>query len=251
MLMLTHGRELTREQMRPIPTPPPSATWKPVGHFEAVQTLVKCAEARGLRVACEQYSLMNGRKTFVAGTPEKMSGARLYGSIDFAPSPALPLPFGCRPSAGIRNSHDRSFALAILSGTRVIVCQNGVLSAEHTVARRHTAGLDLRSSVNAALDAFVSSIRVFGERYERMKGLSLGREKARSLLVDLAEAGAIGQSEILRVAHEFERPRFLEFERQSSWSLYNAVTEILKRHSAPTQVKNFRALNTVFDSLLN
>src|SRR5471030_1875654 len=87
--------------------------------------------------------------------------------------PGMPFPAGCAPSAGLRNSADKSFALSILSGARVFVCANGVLNAEHIISRKHTSGLDMVESIDKALDAFMDSIRAFQETYTRLNAWRL------------------------------------------------------------------------------
>ncbi|MCZ7645880.1 MAG: DUF945 domain-containing protein [Planctomycetota bacterium] len=134
------------------------------------------------------------------------------------------------PSAGIRNSHDKSFALSILSGARVLVCANGVLSAEHVISRKHTSGLELRVEVDRALDAFIESTSQFHATYDRLRGKSLTKARAHHLVVELARAGAIASSDILPVVQEFEQPRHPEFRDRNAWTLYQSATE---NHEAP------------------
>ncbi|MEI6236136.1 MAG: hypothetical protein WCT04_24030 [Planctomycetota bacterium] len=76
------------------------------------------------------------------GVQNRIEGALLFGSLDFLPVQGMAFPAGCSPSAGLRNSHDKTFSLSILSGARVFICANGVLSAEHVISRKHTSGLD-------------------------------------------------------------------------------------------------------------
>ncbi len=46
-------------------------------------------------------------------------GMKMFGVLDLA------IGFeGCRSSIGIRNSHDKSFRLAVTTGLRVLVCEN-------------------------------------------------------------------------------------------------------------------------------
>ena len=143
----------------------------------------------------------------------------------------MPFPSGCAPSAGLRNSADKSFALSILSGARVFVCANGVLSAEHIISRKHTSGLDLVTSIDAALDAFMESLRGFNETYERLRSRQLRRTTAHSLVVELARAGAFASSDILPVVQEFENPRHVEFRERNAWNLFQGCTEIMKNQS--------------------
>jgi hypothetical protein len=151
----------------------------------------------------------------------------------------------------VRNSADKSFALSILSGARVFICANGVLSAEHIISRKHTSGLDLTDSIDTALDAFMESLRGFNETYERLHARRINRTKAHSLMVELAQAGAFASSDILPVVREFENPRHSEFSEKNGWNLYQSATEIMKGQSPARQVDGFKALNRVLAAAFN
>ena len=146
---------------------------------------------------------------------------------------------------------DKSFALSILSGARVFVCANGVLSGEFVITRKHTSGLDLVESIDAALDAFMESLRTFNQTYEQLRARRLNRTKAHSLVVELAQAGAFASSDILPVIQEFENPRHAEFKERNAWNLYQSSTEIMKGQSPARQVDGFKALNQVLTAELN
>ena len=63
-------------------------------------------------------------------------------------------------------------------------------AAEHIISRKHTSGLDLVASIDAALDASMESLRGFNTVYEQLRSRRLNRTKAHSLVVELAQAGA-------------------------------------------------------------
>ena len=251
MLMLSHAAEATRDDLYGVVTPEPTETWRPIPHHEVVNTLTDRAAARGLIVKSERFALLDGTLYGENGMQTRIAGARLFGSLDFAPIPGMPFPAGCAPSAGIRNSADKSFALSILSGARVFICANGVLSAEHIISRKHTSGLDLIESIDAALDAFMESLRGFNETYERLRSRRINRAKAHSLVVELALAGAFSSSDILPVIREFENPRHPEFAEKNGWNLYRSCTEVMKGQSPGRQVDGFKALNSVLTAALN
>jgi hypothetical protein len=249
MLMLSKANEISRNDLASIPTPDETESWRPVAHSDVVDVLTDRAKLRGLSICAERYAVMAGALYPTPGTKIELPGARLFGSIDFEPIKGMPFPAGCRPSAGIRNSHDKSFALSILSGARVFICANGVLSAEHIVARKHTSGLDMVESIDKALDAFMDSIRSFQEMYSNLSTRRLTTTRAHSLVVELARAGAFSSSDILHVVQEFESPRHPEFKERNAWNLYQGCTEIMKTQSPARQVDGFKALNAVLANL--
>jgi len=221
-----------------------------VPHADVVDVLTERAGARGLRITSERFAVMPGYLYPTPGMSVELPGARLFGSLDFAPMPNMPFPPGCTPSAGIRNSHDKSFSLSILSGARVVVCANGVLSAEYIVARKHTSRIDLVESVDHALDAFMGSIRGFQVTYERLRSCRLTRMRAHSVVIEMARAGAFSSSDILPVLDEYEHPIHEEFAERNAWSLYNAATARMKTQSPGRQVDGFKSLNAVLVPLV-
>jgi len=120
-----------------------------------------------------------------------------------------------------------------------------------STSRKHTSRLDLRQSIDNALDTFLVSIRSFSEIHLRLTGQRLTRVRARALAVDLAEAGAFASSDVLPVVAEFENPRHPEFGGRTGWSLYQAATETMKKQSPARQVEGFKALNRVLVESLN
>ncbi len=244
-------------QQRRLNSPAPAATQPQNGngrrapYSDVVEVMTDRARLRGLVIRSERYAVMPGALYPTPGTKIELPGARLFGSLDFEPVKGVPFPSGCTPSAGIRNSHDKSFALSILSGARVFICANGVLSAEHVISRKHTSGLDMVESIDKALDAFMDSIRAFQETYTKLNAWRLTKTRAHSLIVDLARGGAFSSSDILPVVQEFENPRHPEFKEPTAWNLYQSATEIMKAQSPARQVEGFKSLNTVLTAHLN
>ena len=250
MLMLHNAREASREELARIPTPEGTDSWKPIPHATVVDALAAKARQRGLSISSERYALMPGSLGEGEGriaVPE----AKLFGAIDFQPISGVAFPPGCVPSAGLRNSHDKSFALSILSGARVLVCANGVLSAEHVVSRKHTSGIDLASAIDAALDAFMAGIGAFQATYEGLRSRSVSRREGHSLIVDMAQAGAFASCDILPIVCEWESPKHDDFSDRNAWSLYQACTEVMKKQSPARQLDGFRALNAVLVASLS
>ena len=114
---------------------------------------------------------------------------------------------------------------------------------------KHTSGLDRVESIDAALDAFMESLRGFNQTCEQLRSRRLNRIKAHSLAVELAQAGAFSSSDILPVIREFECPRHEEFREKNAWCLYQRATEKMKSQSPSRQVDGFKALNDVLTAV--
>src|SRR5256886_15673267 len=104
-----------RKNLLGLPTPEPTDTHKPIAHAALVGALIEALGYRRLNVVEDQYAV----------SPD---GMRMFGvlALDIEED-------GVRVSIGIRNSHDKSFALGITIGYRVFVCDNlAFRSEEHT-----------------------------------------------------------------------------------------------------------------------
>lgn len=100
------AREVSRDVLGTIPTPPPSRRWVPIGHADAVATVQSTLAQSGFHVERERYGLSR-------------DDARLFGVLDLtievAPDVTL--------AVGVRNSIDQSFPLGFCAGHRVFVCK--------------------------------------------------------------------------------------------------------------------------------
>ncbi len=246
MLMLDKVVPVAVRDLSKVPCPAPTESWKPYPHSEVVAALSDRIEARGLKVRESRLTLVDGAMYPAKGIRVDVKGARLFGSFDLEPSgPFVP---GAIPSLGIRNSVDKSYALTVLIGMRVMACSNGVLYVEKgvQVSRKHTSGLELEGAFDNALDAYEESVPRMTELYERLRGQKLSTMKAKSLTVDLAAAGAIPSAHILPVVREFERPSFKAFREKNRWTLCQAVTHAsVKKMSPQRGAEAYGPLNEV------
>ncbi|MEI6232094.1 MAG: hypothetical protein WCT04_03525 [Planctomycetota bacterium] len=95
---------------------------------------------RGQVIKNESFALLDGTLCGEIGVQTRIPGARIFGRLDFASILGMPFPAGCAPSCGLRNSADKNFALSILSGARVFVCANGVLTGAFVMTRKYASG---------------------------------------------------------------------------------------------------------------
>lgn len=248
MLMIDRSKEIARGDLAMIPTPNPTNTWRPVSHAAVADTLIERAQARGLSLQSERWSVMPGALHPAPGVKINLDGARLFGALDFDHIDGINLPDGITPSAGIRNSHDKSFSLSVLFGGRVLICANGILAAsdhEFVLSRKHSSGFDLDTVIEAALDGFLSSVRGLADMHEQLSSKKISRARAHHLVVECAKEGAFPSAHILPVVETFENPPHEQFKERNLWSLYNGITEVAKRQSPARQVEAFKAMNRV------
>lgn len=246
MLMLHCGaHEVTRERLDTIETPPRTATWTPAPHADVARAILTEAKGRGLEVTSERWGLMDGSYENEAGTRIKVPGARLYGAVDFGPIPNYETPKGTGMSMGIATSIDKSTAQRIMAGGRVFVCDNGMFVGEYQVRHIHGREFDLEGSVGEAFDKFFEANMDLTTMHDELRARDLTEGDTKSLIVDMAQAGAFASSKIVPVYEEWQKPAHDDFRPRTSWSLYNCATEIMKSQSPARQVEGFRSLNRV------
>jgi hypothetical protein len=242
---------VTIDQLRQLDTPEPTDSWMPIAHHEVVERLTRQLERRHLAIRAARMTVADGALYPQPGESIEIRGARLFASFDLEPISGVEFPAGCIPSLGLRNSVDKSYALSVLAGARVLVCSNGVLSAEFIVSRKHTSGIRLNESIDRALDSFMSSVRSFTELHERLRMKTIGLDAAKALVVDMAIAGALPSSHVVDVVNEFESPRHDEFRDRNLWSLYNATTEASFKRMTPSRAADaYGPLNATIMSAL-
>ena len=229
-LMLHCGSQhVTLDQLRQVPTPAPTASWRPVPHHQIAEHVLEEAEKHGCRIASQDYGL-------------NPSCSKMFGVLRFHPEGH---PEYTR-ALGFRNSHDKSLALGLAAGLNVFACDNLCFSGEIVIYRRHTVRIEIASLIG---DAF-SSLSVQYERLEqnvvRMKTMAVTTDEARLLIVRAAEMNAIPGSDILPVLNGFRHPPHPEFADPTRWNLYNSFTDQAKTYSPARADQCYRKLADIF-----
>ena len=202
-----------RDALALVPTPKPTATWRPVPHIDVVNAVENTISNRGMSIESERFGLARDQqKMFGVLTLTNRSNPEWTRCI------------------GVRNSHDQSFAAGICCGVSVLVCSNLCFGGEFVIKRRRTSGIDLASMVEETKDALADSYNSFEERLLNLHDAPVTDDQARIFIVKAAEYGAIPSCDILAVFNEYLEPRHDEFRERSQWSLLNAFTEIAHKY---------------------
>jgi hypothetical protein len=221
LMVHTGGRHRTRKELATLPTPEATDTWKPVPHYELVESLIKGLTSHGIAITRETCA--------TSGKDD----ARLFGVLDLViPDVAIP-DFGM--SLGIRGSNDRSLAIQATAGARVFVCDNLAFSGDSgtvVLKKKHTSGLDLRKVVPPAIDLYLEKAGAFVLDIEMMKNTELSDSEAKALIFDAFafERPVMNRRMLPEVAHTYFRDdRQREwFPHRTLWSLNNAFTQVVK-----------------------
>ena len=221
---------MTRDELKEVLTPKPTMSWKPVPHYEVAEYVAHVAERRGYNIVSEEYGL-------------NPTGRQMFGVLNFAPDGN---PEYTR-ALGIRNSHDKSFALGLVVGEKIICCDNLSFGGEVVIHRKHTSGIEIETLIPEAFDRLGEQYLRLEERIGSMKLEMLSIDEARIVTVMAAEMKAIPSCDILEVLNEFKIPKHQEFSEPNKWSLYNSFTETAKKYSPARADSCYRRLAELFD----
>jgi hypothetical protein len=112
----------------------------------------------------------------------------------------------------------------------MMVCENLCFSSDIKLARRHTVNIlrDIERVIADAVGRVLAHWNDMGNRILAYQNTALSNEQAENLIVSLVDARAFPARDIYNAVQEFRKPRHVEFEGSTLWSLYNSITENLK-----------------------
>ena len=223
------ARHVTREELAKVATPEATRTWRPVPHHEVAGMVAAAAVAEGYTITSEDYGL-------------NQAGTRMFGVLKFAPQGH---PEYTR-ALGIRNSHDKSFALGLVAGVSVFVCDNMAFGGETAVHRKHTSGIDLAPLLPPAFGRVAQQFIQLEHSIDGLKMRSVTVDEARVITVMAAELRVIPSCDILPVLDGFRNPVHEEFRPSTRWSLYNSFTDTAKKYSPARADSCYRGLSRLF-----
>ena len=218
---------------------------RPVPHIELVSTVKQAFSRRGYAVAREQYSVSH-------------ENARLFGTLDLVPTTGASLVEGLEGgmAVGLRHANDQAFALGVIAGLRVFVCDNMAFSGgDRLLRRKHTTGLELVAEVDRGLDRTFHSYRDLVQLVDQLRDTKLTDTEAKVLLYDLALDGRVIAPDQLGKVHGWyftpeemasaeDRERgFSDVEPRNAWAVANAVTRVARSWPAARQQETGVALS--------
>ena len=233
-ILLASNGKISREELAMVPTPPATATHRPVPHHVIVEALVETLGFRQIGVIREEYA--------VSG-----DGMKMFGVLDLATGFE-----GCRFSIGLRNSHDKSFRLAITVGVRVLVCENMAFSGDFTpVLAKHSKICSLPDSLSVGVDRMQRNFEPMQGQVERWRSQQLSDASAKLIIYRAFIESDLEVPKHLapRVHGLYFSPQYPEFEPRTLWSLSNAFTSAFKELDPIPQFKATAKLGTFLQIL--
>jgi len=221
MTMLLHqgGLSCSLTELKDIPMPAETRSFKPVSHYDLALNIARVAGD-----LLSEFTLKNS----LYGTAR--NGSQLFGVHTFQNSNTeLGL------SIAFRNALDKSLSIGMAFGASVFVCDNLALYGDVVKFRKHTTNVlqDLEEMIlTGVYRARTSFIHAVDDANE-MKQILISNDGAYRALGHLFGHNVLSPRQMPVALKEWHEPSHVAFEDRSLWSLYNAVTEALK--SSPPQ----------------
>ena len=210
--------EASKARALSAPLPARTDTYSPVSHAEIVEAVQTNARTNNLSIIRDRmYS--NTLGTRVVGFYDVEDGSD-FGNVH-----------GLKMMFGYRNSYDKSMSVAFVAGASVWICGNGMISGDlMSFKRKHTGTVaqELNEKIQIGVDRMKSDFGRLNMEVDVMKNYSLTpRQKAEILGVMYFERSLVTPTQLSMIKKELTQSE--HFKEDTAWSLYNNVTESLKR----------------------
>ena len=208
----------SKERALRAPLPARTSTYSPVSHAEIVDAIQANARTNNLNIVRDRvYS--------------NILGTRVTGFYDVEDGTDFGKEHGLKMMFGWRNSYDKSMSVAFVAGGSVWICGNGLISGDlMAFKRKHTGTVaeELNEKIQIGVDRMKSDFGKLVMEVDVMKNYSLTpRQKAEIMGVMYFERNLITPTQLSIVKKELTQSE--HFKEDNAWSLYNNVTEALKK----------------------
>jgi hypothetical protein len=205
-----------------VSTPTGTATHKTIPHVEVIQALTETLGFRHISVVKDEYAVSR-------------DGMKMFGVMELDQGM-----HGARFALGVRNSHDKSFRLAVTVGYRVFVCENLAFSGDFApVLAKHSKNFSLQNALSIGIDDMQRNFKPMVERVERWRQETLSDVSARLVIYRAFIEGELEvPRQLARNVHDlYFNPQHEEFAPRTMWSLSNAFTSSFKELDPIPQYK--------------
>jgi len=215
LLMHCGGDHVDLNDLREVPLPEETDSYKPVSHYRLSMNLGDVSQGllKDYELANTQYGLARkGQQMFAIHSYRKDADDTLGLSI------------------GFRNSYDKSMSVGIAIGASVFVCDNLALTGDIAIMRKHTTNVwqDLEELIITTIYRSQHNFHRIQEDADNMKSAYLNNDDAFRLIGLLYGKQVLTPRQLPVVKREWMQPKYDEFQQRNVWSFYNSCTESLK-----------------------
>ncbi len=193
--------------LRALITPEATDTHVPIAHYRVVDLIAHSLAYFGHEIVDRAFGI----------TPD---GMRFFGVL------TLKSPYtGYEDVVGLRNSHDKKFPIGIGFGSKVFVCDNLALVAEHVIKRKHTA--NAKRDLPGLIGEIVEPLQIAREKQHQQfltyQGTELSEVQADHAIMQMYRDDIINVQRIADVEKQWQEPAH-DWGGKTAWRLFNAAT---------------------------
>jgi len=204
--------------------PARTETYSPVSHTQVLDAVNSNLVTNNLNII--------GRRMYLNGF-----GTKMVGFMDIETE--IGKQHGLKMMLGYRNSYDKSMSVAFVTGATVWICGNGLIGGDVlTFKRKHTGNVleEMNERIQIGVDRMREDFGRLNLEVNVLKEFSLTpRQKAEVLGVMYFERNLVTPTQLSVIKGELTGSE--HFKEDNAWSLYNNVTESLKK-SHPVDMIN-------------
>lgn len=236
-LMLHAGAEkIGRQDLLTLPTPESTQTHTIVPHAKVVETALEALAYRRVEVVKDEYGVSK-------------DGAKMFGVMTLNIERN-----GVNLVLALRNSHDKSFALGMVAGFRVFVCDNLAFNGEFfAIAKRHSKKLmdTFQDTIAIGVDRVQRQFEPMTEQINVWQNHQLADVEAKHLIYrSFIEGELDAPKHLAPVVHQaYFEPPHEEFKPRTLWSLQNSFTEAFKVLDPLPQYRATASLGEFFNNI--
>ena len=220
-------QEATIEQLQAVTLPEQTDSYMPVAH----DWVVNYIENNVADMLGGQYTLK--KNTFGLSWHDQC----LFGQACFQNEDTY-----AGLNIAYRNSYNKEFSLGIAFGAQVFVCENGMLTGEVIVAKKHTLNV-VESFEQVVSDNIGNAEKTYHSMIEDvhfMRGQQVNDLQAYQILGITRGQNILSPRVFETALKEYAKPSFEEHNDGSLMQVYNACTEALKAEQYPDRAMRQR-----------
>lgn len=220
MVLHCGASHATREQVLAVEVPEHTKTWFPLGYKRMLEITESAAKRHHLELRKEAFGLSK-------------DGGQFFGLLQYdSGHPDLYM------AQGLRGSIDMSMANAGASGAGVFVCDNMAFNADGLkILRRNTRYVeqDFEELIEMQFNQATGLFEQLKQSFEIYKQVEVDKDTGFEMLGLMMGRKLLSPTQATIAFDDWTTPRHVEFADPTMYSLYNCVTEALKK-SAPGKI---------------
>jgi uncharacterized protein YifE (UPF0438 family) len=233
------GARVNRHDVEMVPVPGRTATWNPLPYADSIGVVRDVLPSlTGREIVAEEYGLnRDGRQMFALFRMSSLAGD----------------PSSMGMAIGLRGSYDKSLANGLVCGSNVFVCDNLAFSgSDFKIMRRNTSFVTRvwREMVINHLARAQECYRSIAERAGQLEGLACPERRGFAMLGVALGEKVLNTEQATVAFNVWRRPEHEEHAARNVWSLYNAMTEGLKRGVAGTVLERHTRAHDFIDAVV-